>query len=164
MGSSLACCFVVLERSHHPLVVASPTVTPLLSIDVGAKVTDPNFTVDACLLCDFSLPIHFLWPKPLAPFWPLCAPRKTHRDRNLDGYFPFGPCGTTAMKAVRSAALAGPALPVGVIDWPGVASSLWRRHSVAWSPQLCQVRLRLRFLPIPWHRHFAVKAKRFKMG
>lgn len=47
----------------------------------------------------------------------------------------------TAMKAVRSAALAGPALPVGVIDWPGVASSLWRRHSVAWSPQLCQVRI-----------------------
>lgn len=50
-------------------------------------------------------------------------------------------CGrtATAMEAVRSAALAGPALPVGVIDWPGVASSLWRRHSVAWSPQLCQV-------------------------
>ncbi|CAM9928055.1 unnamed protein product, partial [Hapterophycus canaliculatus] len=42
------------------------------------------------------------------------------------------------VKAIRSAALAGPALPIGVIDWPGVASSLWRRHSVAWSPQLCQ--------------------------
>lgn len=46
----------------------------------------------------------------------------------------------TAMEAVRSAALAAPQLPVGVIDWPGIASSLWRRHSVAWSPQLCQVR------------------------
>eukprot|EP00904_Undaria_pinnatifida_P004683 jgi/Undpi1/14215/HiC_scaffold_9.g03864.m1 len=46
--------------------------------------------------------------------------------------------GTEAMEAVRSAALAGPPLPVGVIDWPGIASSLWRRHSVAWSPQLCQ--------------------------
>lgn len=52
----------------------------------------------------------------------------------------FGLVVAAAMKAVRSAALAGPALPVGVIDWPGVASSLWRRHSVAWSPQLCQVR------------------------
>ncbi|CAM9371192.1 unnamed protein product, partial [Laminaria digitata] len=46
--------------------------------------------------------------------------------------------GTEATEAVRSAALAGPPLPVGVIDWPGIASSLWRRHSVAWSPQLCQ--------------------------
>ncbi|CAM9149602.1 unnamed protein product, partial [Sphacelaria rigidula] len=46
--------------------------------------------------------------------------------------------GTKSAAAVRSPALVGPPLPIGIIDWPGVASSLWRRHSVAWSPQLCQ--------------------------
>ena len=69
--------------------------------------------------------------------------RKTWHNSSTETLLDICSCRTlvlTAMKAVRSAALAGPALPVGVIDWPGVASSLWRRHSVAWSPQLCQVR------------------------